>query len=120
MARPGRPKKKTAEAVVKDIKRQTRRKFSAEEKIRIVIEGLKGEESIAEICRREGIAPALYYRWSKDFLEAGKKRLQGDTEREANSFEVNQLRGESQDLKLVVAEQALEIRRLKKDLSGLK
>jgi len=67
MARPGRPKKKTAEAVVKDIKRQTRRKFSAEEKIRIVIEGLKGEESIAEICRREGIAPALYYRWSKDF-----------------------------------------------------
>lgn len=119
MARPGRPEKKTAEAVVKDIKRQTRRKFSAEEKIRIVIEGLKGEESIAEICRREGIAPALYYRWSKDFIEAGKKRLNGDTEREANTFEVKELRKEADGLKMVVAEQALEIRVLKKDLRGL-
>lgn len=114
-----RPKKKTAEAVVKDIKRQTRRKFNAEEKIRIVLEGLKGEESVAGICRREGIVPALYYKWSKDFMEAGKKRLNGDTEREANSFEVNGLRKEAEGLKMVVAEQALEIRMLKKDLRGL-
>ncbi len=119
MGRPGRPKKRTAEAVVKDIKRQTRRKFSAEEKIRIVLENLKGEESISEICRREGIAPTLYYRWSKDFMEAGKKRLNGDTEREANSFEVDSLRKEANGLKMVVAEQALEIRKLKKDLHGL-
>ena len=118
MARPGRPRK-TAEAVVKDIKRKTRRKFNAEEKIRIVLEGLKGEESVAAICRREGIAPTLYYKWSKDFLEAGKKRLNGDTEREANSFEVNELRKETDGLKMVVAEQALEIRVLKKDLRGL-
>jgi len=114
-----RPKKKTAEAVVKDIKRQTRRKFNAEEKIRIVLEGLKGEESVAGICRREGIVPALYYKWSKDFMEAGKKRLNGDTEREANSFEVNGLHKEAEGLKMVVAEQALEIRMLKKDLRGL-
>jgi transposase len=119
MGRPGRPKKRTAEAVVKDIKRQTRRKFSAEEKIRIVLEGLKGEESISEICRREGIAPTLYYRWSKDFMEAGKKRLNGDTDREANTFEVDALRKEANGLKMVVAEQALEIRKLKKDLHGL-
>lgn len=119
MARPGRPKQKTTEAIVKEIKRETRRKFSAEEKIRIVLEGLKGEESIAEICRREGIAPALYYRWSKDFIEAGKKRLNGDTEREANTFEVKELRKEADGLKMVVAEQALEIRVLKKDLRGL-
>ena len=119
MASPGRPKKRSAESVVKDIKRQTRRKFSAEEKIRIVLEGLKGEESISEICRREGIAPTLYYRWSKDFIEAGKKRLNGDTERDANTSEVKELKKESQDLKIVVAEQALEIRVLKKSLRGL-
>ena len=120
MGKVGSPRKRTAEAVVKDIKRQTRRKFNAEEKIRIVLEGLKGEDSIAEICRREGIAPALYYRWSKDFIEAGKKRLNGDTEREANTFEVDELRKESNSLKMVVAEQALSIRTLKKDLRGLK
>lgn len=119
MGRPGRPKKRTVEVVVKDIKRQARKKFSAEEKIKIVLEGLKGEDSIAEICRREGIAPALYYRWSKDFIEAGKKRLNGDTEREANTDEVKGLRQESRDLKLVVAEQTLEIRLLKKSLRGL-
>lgn len=118
MGKPGRPKK-TAQAVVSDIKRQTRRKFNSEEKIRIVLEGLKGEESITAICRREGIAPALYYKWSKDFLEAGKKRLNGDTEREANSSEVKDLRKEAEGLKMVVAEQALEIRVLKKDLRGL-
>ncbi len=97
-------KKRTATSIVKDIKRQTRRKFSSEEKIRIVLEGLKGEESISEICRKEGIAPALYYRWSKDFMEAGKKQLNGDTEREVNTSEVKDLRQESQDLKLVVAD----------------
>ena len=120
MARPGRPKKKTAEAVVKDIKRQTRRKFSAEEKIRIVIEGLKGEESIAEICRREGIAPALYYRWSKDFIEAGKKRLNGDTEREANTFEVNDyVKIDNQKGKIVVIEKLMAIdEEIQKDSAG--
>ena len=112
-------RKKTAESVVKDIKRKTRRKFSSEEKITIVIEGLKGEESIATICRREGIAPALYYRWSKDFIEAGKKRLNGDTMREANTGEVSGLKKENQDLKEVVAELTLKNRVLKKSLNGL-
>jgi len=115
----GRPKKNSVEGVVKEIKRKTRRNFSSEEKIRIVLEGLKGEDSIAEICRREGINPNLYYRWSKDFLEAGKKRLNGDTEREANAHEVQELRKESSSLKLLVAEQALELRVLKKSLRGL-
>ena len=115
----GRPKKTTVEGVVKEIKRKTRRKFSSEEKIRIVLEGLKGESSIVEICRREGINPNLYYRWSKDFLEAGKKRLNGDTEREANTAEVTALRKEAEGLKLLVAEQALELRVVKKSLSGL-
>ena len=87
--------------------------------MRIVLEGLKGESSIAEICRREGINPNLYYRWSKDFLEAGKKRLNGDTEREANTLEVQELRKESEGLKLLVAEQALELRVIKKSLRGL-
>ena len=107
MGKVGRPIKRTAEAVVKDITRQTRRKLSSEEKIRIVLEGLKGEESISEICRREGIAPALYYRWSKDFIEAGKKRLNGDTKRDAYIGEVKNLKDESQNLKQVVAEQTL-------------
>jgi len=80
--------KRSPEKIIKEIKRKTRRKFSSEEKIRIVIEGLRGEDSIAAICRREGINPNPYYRWSKDFLEAGKKRLQGDTQREANTVEV--------------------------------
>ena len=109
----GRPRK-SAETVIKDIKRQTRRKFSSEEKIRIVLEGLKGEESIAEICRVEDIAPALYYRWSKDFIEAGKRRLNGDTVREANTGEVSGLRKENTDLKEVVAELTLDNRVLKK------
>ena len=111
--------KKKVKSIVKDIKRQTRRKFSAEEKIRIVLEGLKGEESVAEICRREGIAPTLYYRWSKDFLEAGKKRLMGDTLREANTNEVKDLRNENSDLKQVVAELLLNNRMLKKNTTGL-
>jgi len=111
-------KRKTSESIVKDIKRQTRRKFSAEEKIRIVLEGLKGEASVATICRREGIAPALYYRWSKDFLEAGKKRLMGDTMREANTDDVKELKGENSELKQVVAELLLQNRVLKKSTIG--
>ena len=107
------------EAVVKEIRRQTRRKFTSEEKIRIVLEGLKGEASIAELCRREGIVSNLYYRWSKDFLEAGKKRLQGDTAREATSGEVVGLRQENEQLKQLVAELSLKYRLVKKSLTGL-
>lgn len=107
------------ESVVRDIKRKTRRKFSSEEKIRIILEGLKGEESIATICRREGIASTLYYKWSKAFLEAGKRRLQGDTVREASSNEVTDLRKENEQLKQLVAEVSLKNRVLKKSLSGL-
>jgi transposase len=102
------------ESVVREIKRKTRRKFSSEEKIRIVLEGLRGEESIAELCRREGISPNLYYNWSKEFLEAGKRRLKGNAKREATSGEVLELRGENRQLKQVVAELLLEIRKLKK------
>jgi transposase len=109
---------RSPESVVREIKRKTRRKFTPSEKIRIVLEGLKGEESIAELCRREGISPNLYYRWSKDFLEAGKKRLKGDTEREANSVEVNQLRQENEQLKQLVAELSLDNRMLKKSANG--
>jgi transposase len=107
------------ESVVREIRRKTRRKFSADEKIRVVLEGLKGETSIAELCRREGISPNLYYRWSKDFLEAGKRRLQGDTVREATSSEVMTLRQENEQLKQLVAEVTLNNRVLKKSLSGL-
>ena len=110
--------KASAEKVIKDIRRVTRKQYSAEEKIRIVLEGLRGEESIAALCRREGIAESLYYNWSKDFLEAGKKRLAGDTARAATSDEVKQLRREARDLKEVVAEQALELRLLKKNMIG--
>ncbi len=110
------PQKKPAEQVVKDIRRATRRQFSAEEKIRIVLEGLRGEESIAELCRREGIATSMYYGWSKEFLEAGKRRLAGDTARAATSDEVKDLRRETSALKEVVAEQALELRLLKKSM----
>lgn len=112
-------KPQNPEAVVKEIRRQTRRKFSTEEKIRIVLEGLRGEVSIAELCRREGIVANLYYRWSKDFLEAGKKRLQGDTVREATSSEVVELRQENEQLKQLVAELSLKNRLLKKSLTGL-
>src|SRR5438876_8008340 len=112
------PDKAPAERVVKNIRRQTRRQYSAEEKIRIVLEGLRGEESISELCRREGIAASMYYGWSKEFLEAGKRRLAGDTARAATTDEVKQLRREAQDLKEVVAEQALELRLLKKSMIG--
>ncbi|WP_408609182.1 IS3 family transposase [Allopontixanthobacter confluentis] len=106
--------KAPAERVVKDIRRATRKQYSAEEKIRIVLEGLRGEDSIAELCRREGIAQGVYYKWSKDFMEAGKRRLAGDTARSANTDEVRELRREARDLKEVVAEQTLEMRLLKK------
>ena len=110
------PRGKSSEKLVKDIRRATRKRYSAEEKIRIVLDGLRGEETIAELCRREGIAQGLYYSWSKEFLDAGKKRLAGDTARAANTGEVKDLRREARDLKEVVAEQALELRLLKKSM----
>ena len=108
--------KKTSptEKKIKEIRRQTRKKYSAEEKIRIVLEGMRGEESIAELCRREGIHANLYYNWSKDFLDAGKKRLTGDIKREATSSEVFHLKQENAELKLLVAELSLKLRREKK------
>lgn len=112
------PAKVPAEQVVKDIRRATRRHFSAEDKIRIVLEGLRGENSVTELCRREGIVQNLYYRWSKEFLEAGKKRLAGDTARAATSEEVKDLRREANALKEVVAELTLENRVLKKSMIG--
>ena len=105
-----------SERIVKTIRRATRKHYSAEEKIRIVLDGLRGESSIAELCRREGIAESLYYTWSKEFLEAGKRRLAGDTVRAATSGEVKDLRREAQELKAVVAEQTLELRLLKKSM----
>lgn len=108
----------STEQVVREIQRRTRRRFSAEEKVRIVLEGLRGEESVAELCRREGLVPNLYYRWSKEFLEAGKKRLLGDTTREATAPEVKGLREENTRLKQVLAETVLENRLLKKSLTG--
>jgi transposase len=110
--------KAPAERVVRDIRRRTRKQHSAEEKIRVVLEGLRGEESIAALCRREAIAESLYYAWSKEFLEAGKRRLAGDTARAATTAEVKALRQEARALKEVVAEQALELRLLKKSMAG--
>ena len=104
----------TPEQIVKDIRRATRKHHSAEEKIRVVLEGLRGEYSIAELCRREGIAESLYYSWSKEFLEAGKKRLAGDTARAATSGEVKDLRREVREMKVLVADLMLENRLLKK------
>ena len=111
-------KKQSTEATVRELRRKTRRKFAPEEKVRVVLEGLRGEQSISELCRREGIAANLYYRWSKDFLEAGKKQLAGDAVREATSNEVQELRAENRDLKEVVAEFTLKNRVLKKSLTG--
>jgi transposase len=110
--------KDSAEKTVRDIRRRTRRHYSAEDKIRIVLEGLRGEDSIAELCRREGINSNVYYRWSKDFLEAGKKRLSGDTVREATSDEVKTLRSEAAALKEALAESVMENRLLKKSVLG--
>ncbi|MCP2223430.1 transposase [Bradyrhizobium elkanii] len=113
------PGKAPAEQVLKDIRRQTRRQYSAEEKIRIVLEGLRGEENISELCRREGIAASMYYGWSKEFLEAGKRRLAGDTARAATSGEVKDLRREAAALKEAVADLTLENRLLKKSMNGV-
>lgn len=110
--------KRSVEQSVRDIRRRTRKKYSAEEKIRIVLEGLRGEGSIAELCRREGINSNVYYRWSKDFLEAGKKRLSGDTVREATSDEVKELRAETAALKETLGEVVMENRILKKSVLG--
>ena len=108
--------KSPAEKAVRDIRRKTRKQYSAEEKIRIILEGLRGEESVAALCRREGIAESLYYSWSKEFLEAGKKRLAGDTGRQATSGEVKDLKREMRDMKELVAELSLENRLLKKSM----
>jgi transposase len=110
--------KRDPEKVVREIKRKTRRKFSAEEKIRIVLEGLRGDATIAELCRREGISPNLYYNWSKEFLEAGKQRLMGNTKRQADSTEVDQLRQENGQLKHLVADLSLRNVQLKKIFGG--
>ena len=110
--------KPSAEKVVRDIRRATRKHHSAEDKFRIVLEGLRGEDTIAALCRREAIAESLYYAWSKEFLEAGKRRLAGDTARAATTDEVKELRQEARALKEVVAEQALELRLLKKSMSA--
>jgi transposase len=109
----------TPESVVREITRRTRKKYGTEEKIRIVLEGLRGEVSIAELCRKEGLNPNVYYKWSKEFLEAGKKRLQGDTVREATSTEVTDVKKENDQLKALVAELSLKNRVLKKSLNGL-
>lgn len=108
--------KDQADKIVRNIKRQTRRKFNSEEKIRIVLAGLRGEQSIAELCRQEGIHQNLYYRWSREFMEAGKKRLEGDTLREASTSEVKELRKENAHLKEALAEEILENRLLKKSV----
>lgn len=110
--------RRSVEKTVRDIRRRTRKKYSAEEKIRIVLEGLRGEESIAELCRKEGLNPNVYYRWSKEFMEAGKKRLSGDTVREATSDEVKELRAEAAALKETLGEVVMENRLLKKSVLG--
>lgn len=110
--------KQTIEKTVQSIRRATRKKYTSEDKVRIVLEGLRGESSIRELCRREGIHPNLYYQWSKEFLEAGKQRLVGDTERQADSREVVEMRSELEQLKQVVAELTLKNRMLKKSLLG--
>jgi transposase len=109
-------KEEQARRTIREIRRATRRKFSAEEKIRIVLEGLRGEQTISELCRREGIAPTVYYKWSKSFLEAGKQRLAGETKRDASTEEVVVLRRENAELKRLVAEQMLKVELFKKSL----
>lgn len=116
--KPKQDPKQETDKLVRNIKRATRRRFSAEEKIRIVLAGIRGEDSIAELCRREGLHQNLYYRWSREFLEAGKKRLAGDTEREASRDDVSDLRKEAAQLKAALAETLLENRLLKKSVLG--
>jgi transposase len=110
--------KESTEKKIRNIRRQNRKKYSAEEKIRIVLEGLRGDESIAELCRREGISQSMYYKWSKEFMEAGKQRLAGNTKRQADSSEVKELRKQNDQLKELVAELALKNKVLKKSLLG--
>ncbi len=112
-------KKASAGSTVRQIRRKTRKKYNAEDKIRVVIEGLRGDSTVAELCRKEGISQSLYYSWSKEFLEAGKSRLSGDTKRNADANEVKEMRYEVDQLKLLVAELSLDNRRLKKSLHGL-
>jgi transposase len=112
-------KKESVEQTVRNIRRKTRKQYSSEEKIRIVLEGLRGESTVSELCRREGIAQSLYYKWSKEFLEAGKQRLAGNTKRQADSQEVSEMRHENEQLKQLVAELALKNRVLKKSLLGV-
>ena len=111
-------KKQSASALISDLKRKTRKSYGSEEKIRIILEGLRGETSVAELCRKEGISQGNYYKWTKDFMEAGKKRLNGDTMREANTSEVSDLKNENVSLKELVAELLLKNRDLKKNLNG--
>ncbi|MFT5103570.1 MAG: transposase [Candidatus Latescibacterota bacterium] len=111
-------KKKSASSLISELKRKTRRTYNSEEKIRIIIDGIRGETTTAELCRREGISQGIYYKWSKDFMDAGKRRLTGDTMREANTSEVKDLKDVSSSLKELVAELSLENRILKKNLSG--
>lgn len=121
MAEKNTPKVEKPESVehtVRNIRRATRKKYTAEDKIRIVLEGLRGQTGIRELCRREGIPTNLYYTWSKEFLEAGKQRLVGDTARQADSREVTDLRSEVEQLKQLVAELSLKNRVLKKSLLG--
>ena len=118
MGQKSQTRQTAGDKTIKYIRRATRKQYSSEEKIRIVLDGLRGEESIAELCRREGIAQSIYYKWSKEFLEAGKKRLAGDTARAASTDEVKNLRRESRELKEVVADQTLELRLLKKSMTA--
>lgn len=111
-------RKKSASSLISELKRKTRRIYSSEEKIRIIIDGMRGEMSVAELCRREGISQGIYYKWSKDFMDAGKRRLTGDTMREANTSDVKDLKQENSSLKELVAELSLDNRVLKKNLNG--
>jgi transposase len=114
-----KPKKQSTENLIRDIRNKTRRVFTSEQKILIVMEGIRGESSIAEICRKHGIQQTVFYRWNKQFLEAGKKRLAGDTGREATSDEVAELRKENQRLKEMVADLMLRYDIVKKSLNML-
>ncbi len=109
-------KKKSTSSLISELKRKTRKVYSSEEKIRIIIDGMRGETTIAELCRKEGISQGNYYKWAKDFMEAGKRRLSGDTMREANTTEVHEIKTENQSLKELVAELSLRNRELKKKL----
>lgn len=109
-------KEEKTRRIIRQVKKATRKKFSAEEKIRIVLEGLRGEESISELCRREGISPSIYYNWSKNFLEAGKQRLVRDNKRDATAEEVKGLKRENEQLKRLLAEQMLKLELYKKSL----